>query len=346
MKRLWIARAGKHGEYEAEALSSGHAIIGFTEVGDLSAFSDRQAILEHLRDALDDRSEGALKNYAAQLNQFANEITAGDLIAIPRRGASGIAFGEVTGEYLYAAGEERPHRRPVRWIKEALPRDAFKQDLRHSFGAAMTVCEVSRNNAVERVEAVLEGRADPGGMGGRQGVVAAPATAQSGDASDIEADIEELANEQIIALIRSEFAGHALSQLVAELLRLEGYTTRVSPPGPDRGVDILAAGGVLGLGEDRICVEVKSHDGSADQEVVLKLLGAVEACGAQTGLLVTLSGVNGAAQKLLDEKFFKLRHWGMAELLGALFRNYDRLSPETRAKLPLRQVWAPVQDVG
>jgi restriction system protein len=117
--------------------------------------------------------------------------------------------------------------------------------------------------------------------------------------------------------------------------------TKVSKPGPDGGVDILAAGGMLGLGEDRICVQVKSGDGAADQDVVLKLMGSVQTSKAKTGLLVSLGGVNSAAQRMLDSEFFVLRLWQMQELLAALFRTYSQLSEETRLKLPFRQIWAP-----
>ena len=125
-------------------------------------------------------------------------------------------------------------------------------------------------------------------------------------------------------------------------MRVEGYTTKVSPPGPDGGVDILAAGGTLGLGEDRICVQVKSGDGAANHDVVLRLIGSVSNTQAQTGLLVSIGGVNAAARKELNNNFFKLRLWQMPDLLKALFRTYAELSDETRAKLPLKQIWAPI----
>ena len=51
------------------------------------------------------------------------------------------------------------------------------------------------------------------------------------DAEDYATDIEDLANQQIISLIKSEFAGHALANLVAEILQVEGYTTKVFPAG-------------------------------------------------------------------------------------------------------------------
>jgi len=183
----------------------------------------------------------------------------------------------------------------------------------------------------------------------RQGQVStASASGEEDDneADDYQTDIEDVANQQIISLIKSEFAGPALADLVAEIMRVEGYTTKVSPPGPDGGVDILAAGGTLGLGEDRICVQVKSGDGAANHDVVLRLIGSVSNSQAQTGLLVSIGGVNAVAQKELDSNFFKLRLWQMPDLLKALFRTYAELSDETRNKIPLKQIWAPMSGGG
>ena len=83
-------------------------------------------------------------------------------------------------------------------------------------------------------------------------------------------------------------------------------------------------------------------DGAANHDVVLRLIGSVSNTQAQTGLLVSIGGVNSVAQKELDNNFFKLRLWQMPDLLKALFRPYSELSDETRAKIPLKQIWAPI----
>ncbi len=342
MTRLWIVRAGKHGEQELAAIEQGRLLPGFANIGDLSGCKDRDAVLAHLQQALPQAGQNRRKNFAAQLNQFANTIKVGDLVVMPRKLTNGVAIGEVTGDYVFNADDPYKHSRTVRWRQEAVPRDTFKQDLRHSFGAFMTICEIKRNAALDRVRAVLETGADPGALLGRQGVLTTHTAEDEAEAEDYATDIEEIANQQIVSLIKSEFAGHALADLVAEVLRVEGYTTKTSPPGPDGGVDILAAGGTLGLGEDRICVQVKSGDGAANHDVVLRLIGSVSNTQASTGLLVSIGGVNAAAQKELDDNFFKLRLWQMPDLLKALFRTYEDLSDESRAKLPLKQIWAPI----
>ncbi|MEX2487998.1 MAG: restriction endonuclease [Pseudomonadales bacterium] len=342
MTKLWIVRAGKQGERELAAIEQSKLLPGFLEVGDLSTLKDRDAILPHLREVMPDAGHNRLRNFAAQLNQFVNTIQKGDLVVMPRKVTNGVAIGEVTGDYVFDPNDPYRHSRTVTWKEESVPRDSFKQDLRHSFGAFMTICEIKRNSALDRVRAVLETGNDPGALLGKQGVAPSEPVEEETEAEDYATDIEDIANQQIVSLIKSEFAGHALADLVAEILRIEGYTTKVSSPGPDGGVDILGAGGTLGLGEDRICVQVKSGDGAANHDVVLRLIGSVSNTQAQTGLLVSIGGVNTAAQKELDNNFFKLRLWQMPDLLKALFRAYSELSDETRAKLPLKQLWAPI----
>lgn len=343
--RLWIVRAGAYGERELAAIDQSRLFPGFLEVGDLNELNSRDDILSHLQEVLPDEGKNRLRNFAAQLNQFANRIKIGDYVVMPRKLTNGVAIGLVKGQYEFDAASDFKHSRLVEWQEESLPRDTFKQDLRHSFGAFMTICEIKRNSAFERVETTLNTGNDPGVLLGKQGQV--PQTVafsedDEADAEDYQTDIEDIANQQIISLIKSEFAGHALAELVAEIMQVEGYTTKVSLPGPDGGVDILAAGGTLGLGEDRICVQVKSGDGAANHDVVLRLVGSVSNSQAQTGLLVSIGGVNAVAQKELDGNFFKLRLWQMPDLLKALFRTYGELSDETRSKLPLKQIWAPM----
>ena len=344
MTRLWIVRVGKQGDRELAAVEQGRLLPGFLEVGDLQRYPDRDAILEHLGAVMPDGGRNRLRNFAAQLNQFAHTIQVGDLVVMPRKLTDGVAMDEVTGDYVFNAEDPYKHSRPVDWFEESVPRDTFKQDLRHSLGAFMTICEVKRNAALDRVRAVLETGTDPGPLLSKQGLTPAQTPDEAAEAEDYAIGIEDIANQQIVSLIKSEFAGHALADLVAEILRVEGYTTSVSAPGPDQGADILAAGGTLGLGEDRICVQVKSGDGAANHDVVLRLIGSVSNTQAQTGLLVSIGGVNAAAQKELDNNFFELRLWKMPDLLKALFRSYENLSDGTRAKLPLKQIWAPISE--
>ena len=102
-------------------------------------------------------------NFAGQLCAFAVAMKEGDLVVLPRKRTSQIAIGRVGGPYSYREVDGRSrHTRPVEWLQTELPRTIFEQDLLYSFGAFMTVCRISRNDAERRVAAVAEGKSDPG----------------------------------------------------------------------------------------------------------------------------------------------------------------------------------------
>ena len=65
MKRLWLVRLGKNGEYEADALDRSLLSIGFNMTVDLSAAKDRDAVLGVIKTIFPDATPGRQANFAA-----------------------------------------------------------------------------------------------------------------------------------------------------------------------------------------------------------------------------------------------------------------------------------------
>src|SRR5439155_10875754 len=108
------------------------------------------------------------------------------------------------------------------------------------------------HDAEKRLRAMLAGGFKPSNT-----ATASQAAAEDEAAQTL--DLERLSKDQIATLIGRKFRGHEMARLVDAVLKAQGYTTFVSPPGPDKGVDILAAPGPLGFGKPRICIQVKSQ---------------------------------------------------------------------------------------
>jgi restriction system protein len=343
MKRLWLVRLGRNGEQEAHALQEDELILGF-DVGDLSAAKTREEVLEVAERAWPALSHKTLLNLAAQLNQFCNVMQIGDLVVVPLKTSSQIAIGEVKTKYL---PKGLLVSRQVNWLKKTLPRDAFRQDLLYSFGAFMTVCEISRNDAVRRVEGVIRSGEDPG----YEGVAATRAQPVStiNSAQDLPRDegfidLAEFARDQIVKKLASSFTGHDLARLINEILKAQGYLTNLSPPGADNGIDIVAGKGTLGFDAPRMVVQVKSGTTVVDQPTLQSLIGAVQDAQADHGLLVSWGGFKQTVMSRRNELFFRIRLWGRKEIVDALFEVYDRLPEEFRAEIPLRETLTLVLD--
>ncbi len=88
----------------------------------------------------------------------------GDFVVLPRRDRYALAVGRITGECVFRADAEPGlrHIRQVEWKRSDLDRDVVKQDLLYSMGSLMTVFELRRANAAERVAALFDHGTDPG----------------------------------------------------------------------------------------------------------------------------------------------------------------------------------------
>lgn len=334
--RIWLVRCGEFGQDELECLELGLAVVGFKHIPSVASASTRQELL-----AIVDRSNPEAKpsrnrNYAAQLNAFARRIALGDIVVCPLKSRPGlIALGKVRGEYQFTefAGAKR-HLRQVDWIKLDVPRTELKQDMLYSLGAYMTVCQITRNNAEQRFAAILSGQSDPGA-----GIDDDRQLDEQDDSDEPAIDIAEIARNQIRDYIRANFTGHEYSRLVEGLLQAEGYSTLLSAPGPDGGVDILAGRGPLGFDRPKLCVQVKSTTAQADVTVLRALQGSMESFRAEQGLLVSWGGFNRALVREARLSYFKVRLWHADDVIQSLFENYAKLSDKLRNEIPLSRIW-------
>jgi len=160
-------------------------------------------------------------------------------------------LGEIISDYRFSShevGDEWPHVRSVKWLGN-LSRDDLSPSTRNTLGSTLTLFSVNEDAAAE-LTAVLAGAARP---------AEAPASVAKEDLSTVKEDEAamafELVKDAIVALTDRD-----CEHLVAALLRAMGYRARVTPVGPDRGVDVHACPDGLGLEQPRIKAEVGRRD--------------------------------------------------------------------------------------
>ena len=75
-----------------------------------------------------------------------------------------------------------------------------------------------------------------------------------------------------------------------------------------------------------------------------ELQGVMQTFQADNGLLVSWGGFARPAEQEAKSLHFNVRLWGADQLLEAVLENYERLSADVRSMLPLKRVWALVQE--
>lgn len=333
---IWLFRAGKNGEFESKFLNDKRIYLTWEGLKiDLSKYPDKTKLFNKLKEIYSGEKTNSIRNWAAQIYPIASRIEKGDWIVLPSKLSSTIHIGKVIGDYTYDEKADSPyfHYRDIDWFATDIPRNNFDQDILYSFGAFMTVCKITRNNAENRIKQMAEN-----GWKVKNTVTKVFADAEDTE-NTIPSDIEQTANDTISKYIIQKFKGYRMEDLIGEILRAKGFTVYHSKQGADGGKDLLAAGGEMGFGSPKIAIQVKSHDAPVDRPTVDQLAGVMANVGAEYGLFVSWSGFKNSVEQERGNKFFKIRLWDSNDVIREIFNNYEKLSPEIRTEIPLKRVW-------
>jgi restriction system protein len=323
---VWGIHAGKTGAADSLFLKRNYVAIGWDKMGNLSDLRpDRDAFKAKVSEYYPDMVPGAVRNSAGQTFRFVHEMKPSDYVIYPAKATREVHIGKIEGPYKYDPQLEPgyPNLRPVKWLR-SLPRTHFSQGALYEIGSALSLFQVK--TYAEEFLAALEGQPIP----------ASPKKDET--VAMVAEEIEETTRDFILKQLAQELKGHPLAEFVAHLLQAMGYRTRVSPEGPDGGIDIIAHKDELGFEPPIVKVQVKSTEGSVGDPVVSGFYGKV----AQTeyGLLVTLGTFTPPARNFERSKS-NLRLIDGEELVQLVFQHYESFDSRYKGLLPLRRVYIP-----
>lgn len=325
---FWGIHAGRTGDAESFFIDSSLIALGWREIGDLSQIApNREAFKTRYAERIVGAKPAAIPGSAGQLFRFAHEMKVGDFVAFPAKRTKTVHIGTVVGDYKYDPNSSvgYPNQRSVRWLRE-LPRTSFSQGALYEIGSALSLFTI-RTYVDEFIAAADAKAADqPVPVSSDETVV------------DVQHDVEESTSDFILKVLAQETKGHPFADFVGNLLETMGYRTRVSPPGADGGIDILAHKDELGFEPPIIKVQVKSSVGSIGDPVISQLYGKV--AHSEFGLFVTLGTFTSQAIQFARGKS-NLRLIDGDALVQLIFDHYEELDSKYKGLIPLRRVYIP-----
>jgi restriction system protein len=128
-------------------------------------------------------------------------------------------------------------------------------------------------------------------------------------------------------------------ELVAALINAMGYhVTWISPPGADRGIDIVAGSDPLGISDPRIKVQVKRHVEAKTDANSLRAFMAVLG-DHDVGIFVSMSGFTSSAEmEARTQEKRKVTLIDLERLFDLWVEHYESVDEGKRALLPLTSV--------
>lgn len=333
MPQGWMIRAGEGGRLFEHFEARNCVAVGWNALGDLRQYSTdaelRQAYIEHYGNA----KPGRTGNAVGMIRKFCNVIQAGDTVITYSPEIRQYLVGVDQGQCEFLSKDQQvedyAHVRWVKW-KGKVSRDALTQTTRSSLGSTLAVFNLSES-VINDMRAVLEGKQ------------AAPVQ----EPEEVEADFVELSESiraQSHELIKDrilQLTPEEMEHFAAAILRAMGYRTKVSPRGPDRGVDVEASPDGLGLTKPHIKVEIKHRAGSMGSTVLRSFITVVR--NGQNGLFVSTGGFTREARYEAERAPDPVTLVDLDDLANLAVENYQNFDTEGRALLPLMQVYWPAE---
>jgi restriction system protein len=132
-----------------------------------------------------------------------------------------------------------------------------------------------------------------------------------------------------------------LELLVAAVLRAMGYKARVTPKGPDRGVDVIASPDGLGLEEPRIKAEVKHRKNQMGAQDVRSFLGGLR--HGDRALYVSTGGFSKDAGYEADRSNIPITLLTLDDLASLVVTHYENFDMDGKVLIPLTRLYWPVE---
>lgn len=330
MPNNWMIRAGRGGMY-IEDFEKGFAAIGWSQLGNLKQYTNNESLRSKFIEVYGNEKPSATANAIAMILKFRDQISAGDHIVSYNPETREYLLGLDQGEYFHQpnAVGDYANLRKVKWLGK-VGRDRLPQKAKNSLGSVLTLFSLNQD-IIDAFLAVLEGK---------------PASQElsSSGVPDIEsvqlkdetvAQSHELIKDKIVALLPEE-----MEELVAAILRAMGLKAKVSPKGPDRGVDVIASPDGLGLTQPRIKAEVKHRSGAMGAPLIRGFIGALR--DGDSGLFVSTGGFTREARYEADRSTFPLTLVDLDDLADLIVSHYENFDLEGRALVPLVRIYWPV----
>ena len=334
--RIWMVRAGSAGYLMDEFLNERIVAIGWNDLGKISKKLEYQELKDLYYDTYTEDSDGRVNQSVGQIWRFVQEFQIGDKVITYDWISRNYYLGEIKSDYDFNTKYEYHHYRKIKWDDEPTHRDTLSTDTKNKLGSILTIFEISK----EIWEELLEQNPTHISEEELQEIEETHKFFEKQELEQLKQDVVYRSLEFTKDIV-ANLTWEETERLVAGLLRVLGYKTRMTAKGGDLGSDIIASPDELGLQEPRIKVEVKTRSkdkiGAPD---IRNFIGGLR--DYNKGIFVSTTGFSKEAIYEAERANFPLTLINLDWLVELLIANYDELDLETKSLLPLKKIYWPI----
>lgn len=328
MSNMWMVRAGENAFLIDDFKEKCVVAVGW-HLGDLSNKTSQD-----IKNMIESKNPNKKKMQNAiaysQMNKFVFDFKKEDHVLTYNPSSRKYSLGKIKSDYYYDTDlikdEGYDSIRDVEWLGE-ISRDKLKVSTKNTLGAVSTIFNINED-AQKDILNVYNNTSE---------------------------DLIDEKNDEEITILKEDIIDKSLEfikdkvnlldwyemqELVAGLLRAMGYKTIVSPPGSDRGKDVIASPDGLGLEDPVILVEVKHRDSSMSSSDIRSFKGVLTE--HNKGIYVSTGGFTTEAKYEAERSAIPIILMDLDKFVKFMIQYYDKFDNESRNLVPLTKIYWPL----
>ena len=138
---MWMVRAERGSRLFQPFMEHDVAAIGWSDAGELDAFSSREAIMAKVQEQWPDWKQQRQINATGMLYRFSKQMEPGDRVITYDQSRRVYAVGAIVGPYRFDPNfdTDYPNVRPVKWEATEISRDDLSISTKNSLGSTLTL---------------------------------------------------------------------------------------------------------------------------------------------------------------------------------------------------------------
>ena len=323
-----MVRAGDNNELIPTWLRQQIVSIGWPDLGNPQYFNTKEQLLSKADSVYPEEKPQTRNSWVSQVWRFSREIEIGDRIISYSKEKREYIIGDVTEAHYYDDVNDNPYPNTlkIKWESKTIERDKLSQAAKNSLGSVLTVFRVDQWGS--EIEGLLHNPS--------LNNLTLPENTPEDDEAVVIEDLKSKARLMIEDKV-DKLDPWRMQDLVGGLLQAMKYNVKISPKGPDGGVDILAYKDAFGFEQPIIKVQVKHRKSTAGAPEIQQLLGANPL--KANCLFVSTGGFTSQATIVAKQNGVKLID--LEELVQLIIEWYEMMPNDTRALLPLQKMYVP-----
>ena len=150
---IWVCRTGLNGQYAEDFLKDNKIYLTRDNLSFDLGKAKKSFVINSLYSNSPAAARQTIYNTWSQIDIFANRMSIGDIVIIPKKSSTLVSVGVIKGNYIFSERAVFPyvHSREIKVLSRNIDTTDFSQNIKYSLDAFRTIFSIRQEDEIRQL---------------------------------------------------------------------------------------------------------------------------------------------------------------------------------------------------